>query len=148
MPRALHAQFGGVSTQNPRKELACNFFHEYLRVFLRWLILLVVYTQVVFISLQQQLAGAHGAHGGWCKIRNRHCRKRLFTEKKKSTYYTFSVVEFFLLRTFCFVNRRFMLCKFLGSRQKWGSCYLTHQLLFSNKFNVSDFSTLSFFSTC
>ena len=70
--------------------------------------------------------------------------KRRFAVKKKTTYYTFSVVNFFLQRTLCLVNRRFMLCKFLGSWQKQGPCYLTRQLLFGNKFNVSDFSTLSF----
>ena len=56
--------------------------------------------------------------------------KLRFAVKKKTTYYTVSVVNFFLLRTLCFVNRRFMLCKFLGSWQKQGSCYLTRQLLF------------------
>ena len=56
--------------------------------------------------------------------------KRLFAVKKKTTYYTFFVVNFFLLRTLCFVNRRFMLCKFLGSWLKRGPCYLTRQLLF------------------
>ena len=44
--------------------------------------------------------------------------KLRFAVKKKTTYYTFSVVNFFLLPTLCFVNRRFMLCKFLGSWQK------------------------------
>ena len=49
-------------TQNPRKKLACKFLHEFLhanlRVFLRWLILLVINTRklcvFLYISKRQQ----------------------------------------------------------------------------------------------
>ena len=37
-------------------------------------------------------------------------KKRLFAVEKKTTYYTFYVVNFPLLRTSCFVNQRFILC--------------------------------------
>ena len=45
---------------------------------------------------------------------------RLSAVKKKTTHYTFYVVNFPLLRTSCFLNQRFMLCKCLGSWLKRG----------------------------
>ena len=40
---------------------------------------------------------------------------RILAVKKKTTHHTYYVVNFPFLRTSCFVNQRFMLCKFLGS---------------------------------
>ena len=85
-------QYGGF----PRKVYAKNsrviFLHKHLGVFLRWLILLVINKSKVGVFLYnskwQELMMAD------VKIEADIVEKRLFAVKKKTTHYTFYVVNF------------------------------------------------------
>ena len=137
-------QHGGF----PGKKLACKFLHKLLHanlhVFLRWLILLVkIHATCEYFFTTANMADV--------KLETDIVEKCLFVVRKKTTYYTLSLTTNIMFCKSCY------LLKFLGCWLKQGfklqyailhvnlgTCYLPRWLLFWNKFNVSDFSTLFF----
>jgi len=85
-------QYGGFPRKIHAKNSRVIFLHKHLRVFLRWLILLVINTRKVGVFLynskwlEPMMADV--------KIETDIVEKRLFAVKKKTTYNTFYLVNF------------------------------------------------------
>ena len=104
-----------ISTQNPLKKLACNFYTNSLLIPSRFTCKFACIFMVTDFACKNSgklCEFLYNSKYGWCKIRSRHCEKCLFTVEKKTNllYINFIVVNFPLLRMSCFVNQ----CKFLG----------------------------------